>query len=39
MEVSHRTILHEEYLKYALAALAALVLEFVMKYLVLKRIP
>ena len=39
VEVSHRTILHEEYLKYALAALAALVLEFVMKYLVLKRIP
>ena len=39
VEVSHRTILHEEYLKYALVALAALVLEFVMKYLVLKRIP
>ena len=39
VEVSHHTILHEEFLVYALAALAALVLEFVMKYLVLKRIP
>lgn len=39
VEVTHRTILHEEYLVYALAALAALVLEFVMRYLILKRIP
>lgn len=39
VEVAHYTILHEEYLPYLLAALAVLVLEFVMKYLVLKRIP
>ncbi len=39
VEVTHHTILHEEYLLYALAALATLMLEFVMKYLILKRIP
>ena len=39
VEVSHYTILHEEYLPFLLAALAALVLEFVMRYLILKRIP
>jgi Ca-activated chloride channel family protein len=39
VEVSHTTTLHEEFLPFALAALAALVLEFLMKYLVLKRIP
>ena len=39
VEVSQYTVLHEEYLPYVLAALAALVLEFVMRYLILKRIP
>ena len=39
VEVSHYTILHEEYLPFLLAALVALVLEFVMRYLILKRIP
>ena len=39
VEVSHHTTLHEEFLPFALAAIAALVLEFLMRYLVLKRIP
>ena len=39
VEVSQYTVLHEEYLPYLLAALAVLVLEFVMRYLILKRIP
>ena len=39
VEVQHQTLLHEEFLPFALAALAALVLEFLMRYLVLKRIP
>lgn len=33
------TIVHEEYLRYVLVALALLLAEFVVKYIVLKRIP
>ena len=33
------THVHEEYLIYALAALALLLMEFFVKYIVLKRIP
>ncbi|MBP3533259.1 MAG: VWA domain-containing protein [Alistipes sp.] len=39
VEVSEFTILHEEYLVWVLAALAALLLEFIVSRLILKRIP
>ncbi len=39
VEVSEFTILHEEYLVWVLAALAALLLEFIISRLILKRIP
>lgn len=39
VEVSEFTILHEEYLVWVLAAIAALLLEFVVSRLILKRIP
>lgn len=39
VEVSEFTILHEEYLAWVLAALAALLLEFIVSRLILKRIP
>lgn len=39
VEVTQFTVLHEEYLVFVLWALAALALEFLMKTLILKRIP
>ena len=39
VEVSEFTILHEEYLVWVLAALAALLLEFIVSRLIIKRIP
>lgn len=39
VEVSEFTIFHEEYLVWVLAALAALLLEFIVSRLILKRIP
>ena len=39
VEVSEFTILHEEYLVWVLAAMAALLLEFIVSRLILKRIP
>ena len=39
VEVENRTLLHEEYLIFALMALAALLLEFIINRLLLNRIP
>lgn len=39
VEVSEFTVLHEEYLVWVIAALAALLLEFIVSRLILKRIP
>ncbi len=39
VEMFNLTIIHEEYLLYVLMALGLLLLEFVVKYIVLKRIP
>ena len=39
IEVENRTTLHEEYLRFVLWALAALILEFIINRIVLKRIP
>ena len=39
VEVENRTLLHEEYLIFALMALVALLLEFIINRLLLNRIP
>jgi Ca-activated chloride channel family protein len=39
VEIENRTLMHEEYLIFALWALAALLLEFIIDRIVLKRIP
>ena len=39
VEISEFTILHEEYLRFAIAALVLLALEFLTKYLLLNRLP
>ncbi len=39
IEVEQHTVMHEMFLPYALAALVALLLEFIVKRLILKRIP
>ncbi len=39
VEISERTLYHEQFLVWVLAALALLFAEFVLKYLILKRLP
>lgn len=39
VEVEHRTLYHEKYLVWVLAAIALLIVDFLVKYLILKRLP